>query len=327
MARFYQRALSATRTDSLRRPDVVIGSSPHPFAALAGSALARRYGVPFVLEIRDLWPQTLIELGRIPRWHPLVAALGVVERILYRRASWIVTVLPRAAGLMVTRGADATRITWIPNGIDLDLVPSATSPSARMTFDVYYVGSHGLANNLDVVLSAAKQLKDDPEPKPIRFCFIGNGPEKARLQTRAETEVIDNVEFRSPVSKSVLFDVLKEADALVMSLPDLDLFRQGGISPNKLFDYMTIGRPVIAALQAPDNPVQKARAGLVSAPEASSIARAVKQIATMSYDERVAMGERARAYVESNFNLQDAADSLLTLLESLTHERVSALLD
>ena len=146
-------------TRKLRKPDVIIGSSLTLFAAAAAERLARRYSVPFVLEIRDLWPQTLVDMGMRPK-HPAVLMFGLIERYLYRHADKIVTLLPHASEYMVARGAAAPDITWIANGVDLELMPYPRPSISNDVFTVMYTGSHGLSDALDSVLDAAAILDE-----------------------------------------------------------------------------------------------------------------------------------------------------------------------
>ncbi len=144
----------------LGKPDVVIGSSPHPFAALAAERLATRFRVPFVLEVRDLWPQTLIDLGGFSPRHPFILLLESIERYLYRKASRIITLLPGAGEHIREKGGDLSRVVWIPNGIDLELSPSPQPPRLNQVFTIMYAGAHGLANGLDLVLDVAALLEE-----------------------------------------------------------------------------------------------------------------------------------------------------------------------
>ena len=137
------------------RPDVIVGSSPPLFAAYAAQKLAQRLRVPFVLEVRDLWPQTMIEVGRYTESHPLIKSLSALERYLYRRADHIVTLLPLAGEHMVSHGAHPGRITWIPNGVALLPLTNQPEWEGSRNFVALYAGAHGPLNALDGVLDAA----------------------------------------------------------------------------------------------------------------------------------------------------------------------------
>ncbi len=298
------------------RPDVIVGSSPHPFGALSALALARRFCVPFVLEVRDLWPESLVELASISRRHPLFRALLRIESILYRNSDRILTLLPCAAEYIAQRGGPKGRIEWIPNGVDLAPVPPPPPP-ADGVFRVMYAGSHGTANGLDALLDAAGGLSR------VRFILMGDGTEKARLRERACREGLSNVEFRNPVPKGDVVRVLQSADACLMILKKADVF-SWGISPNKLFDYFAAGRPVLFGVSTPHNPVEEARAGFTFAPDdPASLCKAIRRLMELPKTERDEMGLRGTRYVEQRHDWRrlgiEFERNLLESIHSATH--------
>jgi glycosyltransferase involved in cell wall biosynthesis len=297
------------------KPDVVWASSPHLFTGLAGERLARRLKIPFLFEVRDLWPESLIALGGLSPRHPFIIALGQIERYLYRNADHIVTLLPLASEYIQAKGADPNKISWLPNGVDLENVPQPELPEPKDEFTILYAGTHGLANGLDILLDAAAILSEKKQAQHIRFRLVGDGPEKPRLRSRAEQLGLRNVSFEDPVPKQDVYRLLASGDALVAILKDADLFSKWGVSPNKIFDYMAVARPVLFAISAPANPVEEAGAGIaVPSNDPVAIANAVLKLAQMTPQERWEMGLRGRRYVEEKhaFNvLVDRLDELL----------------
>ncbi len=313
----------------LGKPDVILGSSPHLFAALAAERLAARYAVPFVLEVRDIWPQTLVDLGNFPRYHPFVAMLEGIERYLYRRARRIVTLLPGASGHMEEKGVNPSKVIWIPNGIDLHLIPNLSNlwpPRQSEVLTVMYAGAHSLANGLGLVLEAANLLQQDGWAERIRFRLVGDGPEKPALIRRAQELGLVNVSFEHALPKQDVYKLLAEADAFVMVLQNSPLFRWG-ISPNKLFDYMVSARPVVFCVSTPFNPVEEAQAGVTVGPgDPSNLAQAIRKLAEMSPEERREMGLRGRRYVEKYHALNQLVSKLDEILRELTEESTHAAL-
>ena len=292
------------------RPDVVLGSSPHLFAALASERVARHFNVPFVLEVRDLWPQSLIDLGNVSPSHPVVKGLEWIEKYLYRRACKIVSLLPGAAEHIRTKGVDPAKVVWIPNGVDFEMAPSPETPDVRSTFTIMYAGSHGLANGLDAILDAALLLQEEGFGDRIKFKFVGDGPGKYHLEQRARSEGISNVKFSPPVPKKEVFRTLSEADAFIVTLRKINLYRFG-TSLNKVYDYLALARPVIFGADSINNPVSKANAGYVVAPEDShAMADAVKKLAGLSQEERWQMGLRGRMFVEEHHDIAKLAAKL-----------------
>lgn len=314
MLSFSGRLLQRAAAPHLGRPDVVLGSSPHPFAALAAQRLAQRFQAPFVLEVRDVWPETLVELAGISPHHPLVRVLGWIEDYLYRHASRIVSVLPGAKDQVAAKGTSSEKVVWIPNGVDLNFVPEPSPCVESPVFTVMYAGAHGLANGLDTVLDAAAILQAQGFGSEIRFALVGDGPEKSRLQARAESEGLDVVKFLAPVPKREVYRVLQGADVFLMILKESPVFRWG-VSPNKLFDYLVMARPVIFGVNTPFDMVTEAGAGIRIEPEdAGSLAAAVLKLRRCPIEARREMGERARRYVEENHNLARLAGRLEQVL-------------
>lgn len=289
----------------LPRPEVVVGSSPSLTAAFGAWWLAHRLGVPFVLEVRDIWPMSLIELGGLSTRHPAVLVLGAVERFLYRRAAAIITVPGAAEPHFRARGARTAIIRHVPNGASFVAdAPPAPPRHADGRFVVMYAGAVGLANNLDVVLDAASRLQDAPN---VEFEIVGAGPERDRLQTEAQTRGLHRVRFRDPVPKRDVGALLAQADAFLMPLRPSPLFRLG-VSPNKLYDYLDAARPILFGIDAPEDPVREAGAGLRYEPgNGASLADGVRRLAATSSEERDAMGARGREYVRARCSLDRIA--------------------
>jgi glycosyltransferase involved in cell wall biosynthesis len=302
----------------LRTPDVIIGSVPTIFSALAAARLAKRLHVPFVLEVRDLWPQVLVEFWNLSPAHPVVRFLRLIEKYLYRCSERILTLLPGSIDYFIEKGADREKVFWLPNGIDMHLVPSPAPPPQRDTFTVMFIGNHGLAYGLDVLLDAAASLERELVNCPIRIRLIGDGPEKRRLQARAEREGIRIVSFEDPVPKRLIYPMLQEADAFLMTLKDVPVFRRG-TSPNKVFDYLASVRPIIHCGDLTFDYLSKTNAGIaVPAGDACSLANAIAAMARITAETRMEMGWRGRHYVEENFDVS----KLSIGLEKVLHEAI-----
>lgn len=291
--------LRVSRYSYLLHPDVIVGSSPHPFAAWSARAISKRFGVPFVLEVRDLWPQSLVDVGGIAPHHPFVMMLNIVMRRLYHSADGIVYVTPLMRNHVLTHARKGVPLACIPNGVDLAAVPIVEPPDRSESFVVMYVGYHGHANGLDLLLDAAELLQRTITHPVIRIVLVGEGVEKPRLMQRAGDMGLRNVEFRPPVPKGQVYGVLKEAHAFVVVVPDSPVYRNGA-SANKFFDYLAMARPtVMAAPPMPRNPFAESGSGIVVPPgNAPALAEGIVTIARMSDDARWAMGLKGRRYVE-----------------------------
>ena len=285
-------------------PDVIIGSSPHLYAADAARRVAQRMGVPYCCEVRDIWPGSLVDIAGASPWNPIVLHMGRIERRIYRAARRIFTLLPGSQEHIVEHGGRPGSVVWIPNGVDPELLPPSAPPRGEDPFTIIYAGAHGVANGLDSVLDAASILQRAPASRPIRIVLIGDGPAKPDLVRRAADESLDIVEFRDPVPKSSIHSVLQQGDACLMPLKRGNVFRHG-ISPNKMFDYLAVSRPVIFSVDTPVNPVERAGAGLTIAPEdPEALAGAVRKLSAMDASELESMGVRGRSYVMEHHDLE-----------------------
>ncbi|MCW5589278.1 MAG: glycosyltransferase family 4 protein [Legionellales bacterium] len=295
------------------KPDIVIGSSPHLFAALGAYYVAKRYKVPFFLEIRDIWPETLIALGKFSQKNFLIILLKKIAKFLYKKSETIISLLPDTKKHIEAQGICKEKIIWLPNFVDTNIQPgyNYTYIKDNFYYDIVYAGTHGLANDLDVLLDAAKLLLNlSNEEKNIRIKLIGDGPEKARLKLRKEKESISNVYFYDPVPKSEIYNFIKSCDACVMLLKDSPLFHWG-ISPNKLFDYFFMSKPVIFAVSSSYDPVKTAGAGISIPPSCpESMARAIVEMANMNTESQKSMGERGYEYLKKYHDIEQIVDKL-----------------
>lgn len=308
------------------RVDVVYASSPHLLAGLTGWGLARIRRARFVLEVRDLWPRVLVEMGQLQERSLLYRTLCRLADSLYRRADVVVVMAKGVEACLADDGVDPSRLRFIPNGADPeDFTPAEGRDALRRQFGldgvvVVYAGAHGPANGLDAVLDAARELRS--ELPDVRFLLVGDGVAKKELVTRARDEGLDNVEFRPPVPKTQMRKLLAAADVGLHVLADVSLFRFG-VSPNKLFDYMAAGLPVItntggevAAL------VEEAGAGLAVAP--GGIADGVRTIVGAGPDGMAAWGRAARAFVARHHSRSSLAEQLANLLDELVSAEAAA---
>lgn len=307
----FSRSLLRSKPES-GRADIIIGSSPHLFAALAGARLARRWRVPFVLEVRDLWPESMVAAGG--RKGPVYFAFYAIAKYLYRRADRIICLARGTMAHLERLGVDPAKLVYIPNGVDPAPFAHIERPE-RATFTAVYAGAHGPANGLEVVLDAADRLKSDSR---IRFLLVGDGPAKAALVADAQRRGLTNVEFRDPVPKSSMPELLAQADAGLMTLRDTPLFAYG-VSPNKLFDYFAAALPVVCNVPGEvEGMVGDAGAGEQALPGSSeSLADALLRLSSRTFAERAGMGRSAREWVTREHSRSVLADRLDRALREL----------
>lgn len=293
-------------------PDVVVGSSPHLLAAWAARRVARRLGVPFVMEVRDLWPQSLIDLGDLTARNPLVWLLARLERSLYRRADHVIVVPPGAGPYVIAHGGRPEMITVIPNGVDLSVGPDPTPPRPSDSFTVVYAGTLGHANGLEVAVEAGRILEEWGRTD-VRIRLVGAGPERERLAELLARGGGTVVSIEGPIPSAQVPALLASADACLMILRDSAVFRWG-ISPTKLFEYLAAARPVIFSVRTPTNLVAEVGAGVTAAagdPEA--LARAIVELEATHPHRRAEMGVRGCEAVRASYSF----DALATDVEAV----------
>jgi glycosyltransferase involved in cell wall biosynthesis len=320
MLSFSKNAFRIAKKINLEKPDILFGSSVHLFAVHTAYRLAKRFRLPLVMEVRDLWPKTLIDFG-FPRWHPLVIVLGFLEKFLYRRAKKIISLLPHAGKYIQSLGIAEEKIVYIPNGVDISPFAASGSIPAKPagqenSFRVTYTGAIGVPNNMDVFIDAAEILRD--QHPHIKFLLVGDGKEKARLIDTAVQRNLSNVEFLDPVPKSDLALLLRQSDVLFVALKGINLY-DFGISLNKLFDYLAAAKPVITSMNTANNPIRDAAAGIcVPADRPAEIADAILTLYNMPAEDREAVGKRGFDFVEKNYSIPVLTDKLEGLLMELS---------
>jgi glycosyltransferase involved in cell wall biosynthesis len=307
----FARAVAAP--GAVRRADIVIGSSPHLFAAYAGLKLARRWNVPFVMELRDLWPESLIAAGG--RKGAAYTIFHALARYLYRNADRIVCLARGTMRQLESYGVAPEKLVYVPNGAHVGNSNGTSRATSQFT-TLVYAGAHGPANGLDVVVEAADRLRDRPD---IRFILIGDGPAKSSLVADANARKLTNIEFRNPIPKAEVADVLAAADAGLMILRDTPLFSYG-VSPNKLFDYFAASLPVICNVNGEVAGMLRAARGGEQAADgsAAALADAITRFSSRAVHERLAMGQAGREWVEREHSRPVLARRLDAVLRELT---------
>jgi glycosyltransferase involved in cell wall biosynthesis len=239
--------LNATRiSEQFGKPDLIIGSTPHLFFISAAQRVARRFNAKFWVEVRDLWPESIVALGLASSGHPVMKVIGWKEQQAYRGADRVISLLAGAEAHMISRGLPSGRFVWVPNGVSDEEIRSALVPQnivhpmiqriSRLREQgkrvVLYAGAMGPPNAMEVIVDAAAALAaTNPE---IHFVLIGSGISRAQLERRAAN--LPNVEFQNEVERPIVHAILHASDCAVVSFHKNALYDHG-ISPNKLFDY------------------------------------------------------------------------------------------
>src|SRR5579872_172157 len=300
--------------------DVVIATSPQLLCGLAGGIAAAARRVPFVFEVRDLWPESVVAVGALPAGHPVVRALTVVEEGLYRAAERIVVVTDAFRARLIERGQPPQKIQVIKNGVDLRRfvpAPSATPLRERLgwagKFVVGYVGTHGMAHGLDAVLDVAKRLaaRDD-----VRFLFVGDGAERRRLEARASDEHIANACFLGVLPRDRMNEVYATLDLALVSLRKTELFTT--VIPSKIFEIAAMSRPILLSVDGEARAIVEASGGGVFVPpeDVGAVSAAIERFAA-NRPMGEAMGAAGRKFVVREFDREALATRYLDVLEDV----------
>lgn len=298
----------------VREVDQVLGTTPPIFQGITAWFLARLKGAVFLLEVRDLWPSFAIAVGLLK--NPIIIRLSEgLEKFLYRRAECVVINSPGYEDHVTERGARDVHL--VSNGVETSMFnPVDKGEDFREAhhlkgkFVVVYAGAHGLSNDLGVVLLAANSLRTSSQ---IQFLFIGDGKEKDQLVAQAEALRLENVLFLPSAPKNEMPEILASAQACIAILKPLDAYKT--TFPNKVFDYMAAGRPVILAIDGVIREVvEEAEAGIFVQPgDSDALAKAVLKV-EQNRDLARRMGLAGRQVVEKKFDRSILATRMLEIM-------------
>ena len=301
--------------------DVVIASSTYPLDIYPAHRIAKKAKAKLIYEIHDLWPLSPIEIGGYSKFHPFIVLMQTAENYCYKHSDFVVSILPKTLEHCIEHGLSHEKWHYVPNGIKLeDMLHQIDIPDEQSqiieqiknNFDyvVGYTGSIGLANALDSFVAAAQKLSQ----KNCALVIVGKGPEKDNLIKLVHENQSKNVFFIDAIPKDSIFNMLAQFDFLYLGLKKQNLFRFG-ISPNKLFDYMYSGKPIIQAIDAGNDLVTESKCGISVEPEnPEAIAEAVSKLISLSKEELQQMGQNGKDYVLKHHEYTIIAEKFLAVM-------------
>jgi colanic acid biosynthesis glycosyl transferase WcaI len=316
---------AALRGLTLPRPDVIIATSPQLLVGLAGWWLAFARQIPFVFEVRDLWPESLTAVGISNENSLLYRSLAALARFLYERADRIVVVSPAFRHPLVKKWhVPAEKIVVVENGVETDLFAPQSQAANRAlrrelgadhNFLICYVGTMGNAHGLETLLDAACYLLQ--KETEVQFLLIGEGAEKDRIRSQAQTRGLTTVRFLGQQPREKIPAFISASDACLVLLKKTDVFKT--VIPTKMLEFMSCARPVILAVEGEARQiVENADAGICIEPENSqALAAAITQLAENRNLGSV-LGQNGRQYVLEHFGRRQMADKFIQALQSLT---------
>jgi len=300
-----------------RKPDVVVATSPQFFAAVGGWMVAVLRGVPFVFELRDLWPASLEAVGAL-KGSRVLRAFERLELFLYRRARAVVCVTEAFVEDLVARGIDRHKLYVVTNGVDLDQyqptprsLEFARELGVEGRFVVGYVGTHGMAHALDKVVDAAALLREHTE---IHFLFVGDGAARDELIDKARALALTNVTFQASLPKDKMPEVWATCDLALVHLRDTPLFAT--VIPSKIFEALGMGVALVLAGPAGEASriIERTGAGVVLPPEDPAALAA--SVAALALDPvRVLAMARASRAAAPLYSRDHLANAMLEVLQ------------
>jgi glycosyltransferase involved in cell wall biosynthesis len=297
--------------------DLVISTSPQFFCGLSGCFVSRMHGCPWVVEIRDLWPESIHAVGAV-KGRGLIALLERIELFLYQKPDHIVALTPAFKRHIISKGIAPEKVSVITNGADLKrFVPQPRQNKFRDRhrlngkFVASYVGTHGMAHSLETVLEAAKVLENEQK---IQFLLVGDGAERENLLLRKEELGLKNVMMLPQQAKETVPDIIAASDACMVLLRKTDLFKT--VIPSKMFEAMAMERPIILGVDGESRKIVKeSGSGVFIEPENSQ--QLAQTVLNMSRDEQLSskLGKAGGEFVRQQYSRDKLAMDYLDVLK------------
>lgn len=284
----------------IEKPDVIIYSSPSLIGYLGAKNLANKLKVPFVFEVRDIWPLTLTELGGISKKHPFIKLMQWIEDRAYQKSNIVFSNLFNAVEHMASRGMDKNKFHWIPNGISIPEVENkeplpqeVISQIPPDKFIIGYTGTIGTANAIDNLIEAAYLLKGYSE---IHFLLVGAGKDKKQLEELADSKGLANITFIQPIPKKQVQSIIKSFDVCFIGSQNVSLYRFG-VAPNKIPEYLYSGKPIIHAYSGAGCLIEKSNSGFsIPSGDSKLLAETILKMYKLNNEERLKMGANGHEF-------------------------------
>ena len=300
----------------LQKPDVIIVSSLSPLPVVSAYFWSKKYKAKLLFEVRDIWPLSLIEIGGFSKLHPLVLFFGWFEKFAYIRADKVISVLPNAKPHMESRGMNKDKFIHIPNGFNMeemkkskDLDESIANLIPKNKFIVGYTGSLGASNAMEYLIKASNYLEKN---KNIHFVIFVKCKHLEKIKNNSK----NNVSFLGEIDKSQIQSVISYFNVCYIGWHNHSLYRFG-ISPNKIFDYMYSGKPIIHSVNTSNDLVHIAKAGISIQPEnPREIANKIIEVSNMGNEILNKWGENGKKYVEENHTYSHLTQLLISTINN-----------
>ena len=310
------------------KPDIVLASCTNPLDTYAAQKISRIAHAPLIHEVRDLWPITLMELYGVKASNPLAVAMQIGENSMCKHSDYLTSVLPESEKHFLEHGLKKGRFRFIPNGIvesEWENTPKLPDGYRKVFDDLHkegkfilcFFGSHTRSYSLSELIEAVAAMPDDR----VAVVFVGKGNYKEQLKEQAARTGKDCFVFLDPVEKQYIPDLLEHADALYVGGIRNSIFRFG-IAMNKLFDSMMSGKPILYAVEAPNNYIEEYSCGIsVEAENVEALKTGLTRMMQMSTAELEAMGANGKTAVLKNFTYSVIAKKYICLFHDAIKQK------
>ena len=333
MIAFYRNLFSVAKEYAkiYGEPDIILASSVHPLTLVAGIKIAKKFGVPCICEVRDLWPESLVAYGFLKRNSLIAKILYQGEKWIYKKADKLIFTMEGGKDYIIERGwdkesggpVDLDKVHHINNGVDLEVFDNNRKHclledddlANEDIFKVIYTGSIRKANNLELIINAAKYVNEKSNGN-IKFIIFGDGSEREDLENRCKTENICNVIFKGQICKKYIPYIVSKSNLNILNYSYHNIWKYGG-SQNKKFEYLASGRPVLSTITMGYDIIKKYGAGIsLSDQSAESIGEAIIAIANMNRDEYLTMSNNARNAAQ-DYDYKVLTKKLIEIIEAV----------
>ena len=304
------------------KPDVVIASSTYPSDNYVAKKIAKLSGAKFIYEVHDLWPLSPMELSDMKKYHPFIVAMQHAENFAYRKADAVISMLPKTQEHMQSHGLDLKKWHYIPNGVVIEDWNNTVEISGEIKNKIIelkknnctiiaYTGGHAPSNSLSTLVKSAELIKANNK---IHFLFVGDGIDKENLIKQSKG--LNNISFFNSIPKFEIPDLLSKIDIAVIGAVKSSLYRFG-VSPNKLIDYMMAKKPIIQYIDAGNDILNEAKAGISVKPEnPQAIVDAINTLVNLPKEELNKMGQNGHDFVIKNHDYKILAQKFIDVMQN-----------
>lgn len=333
MISFYRNLLSVSKEYAkiYGKPEVILASSVHPLTLVAGIKIAKKFGISCICEIRDLWPESIVEYGNLKKNTIIAKILYKGEKWIYKKADKLIFTMEGGKDYIVDMGwdkehggpIDKNKVYHINNGVDLEEFDYNKTnniiddPDLNNTniFKVIYTGSIRKANNIELIIDAAKYINDNYE-YPIKFLIWGDGDDRYMLEDKCKRQCIDNVVFKGEVDKKYIPYIVSNSDLNILNYSQHNIWKYGG-SQNKNFEYLAAEKPILSTVTMGYDIITKYNAGIsLENQHAENIAKAIINISNMEKGEYDLLCRNARSAAQE-YDFRTLTDKLTSCIEDI----------